>query len=100
MTDKLKTIAIVAGFLGFLIGLLLGASLAYKVLDDHLFNKMRPPDQAIWIRIDVVKGGRKDLAGRLESFAQALEMYNFAVAQIKVYERRREVMNVRLSDDD
>jgi len=98
MTDKLKTIIIVAGFLGFLAGLALGSFLAYKVLKGPLFREMLPRDQAVWIRVDVVEEDRKDLADRIEHFAQALEMHNFAVAQIKVYERRQEILNVRLSD--
>ena len=100
MNDKLKTVAIVAGFLGFLIGLILGAFTSYKILNARLYNEMRDHNHAIWVRIDALEGSKDDLLYRMDRLARLLNEYDLAVAQIAVYEKRKEIMNIRFSDGD
>src|SRR4030042_3962383 len=100
MNDKIKAIAAFAGFLGFLIGLILGAFMSYKILNARLYNEMRAHNHDIWIRIDALEGSKDDLLSRMDRLARLLNEYDLAVAQLKVYRHRREVMNIRFSDGD
>ena len=41
-----------------------------------------------------------DLMDRIDKLARIMDQYDLAIAQIKVYEARQEIMNVRFSDED
>ena len=84
----------------FCIGMATGVGIAYRVLNDCFYDEMRSADSAIWIRIDAIEGEKDDLMERIDRLAQIMDQYDLAVAQIKVYEKRKEIMNVRFSDKD
>lgn len=84
----------------FCIGMATGVGIAYRVLNDCFYDEMRSADTAIWIRIDAVEGEKGDLMNRIDRLARVMDQYDLAVAQVKVYENRQEIMNVRISGED
>ena len=84
----------------FCLGILAGAGIATIKIKTDLYNEAIAADNAIWIRINTIENEKGDLMNRIDRLARVMDQYDLAVAQIKVYEARREIMNVRLSDKD
>ena len=96
----IKMTVILVAVLIFGIGMATGVGIAYRVLNDCFYDEMRAADSAIWIRLDAIEGEKGDLFERIDRLSRLIDQYDLAVAQIKVYEKRREIMSVRLSDED
>ena len=95
-----KGILAILGFLLIIVAFVGGAIYGNLRTKDLLYNEFSAENKATWIRIEEIGENKIDLMTRLDRLARAIEQYDLAVAQIKIYEKRREIMNVRLSDDD
>lgn len=84
----------------FTFGMIIGASMATISLKTNLYNDAIAADDAIWIRIQEIETEKGDLFDRIDRLSRIMDQYDLAVAQIKVYEQRKEIMNVRISNDD
>lgn len=84
----------------FCLGILAGAAIATISIKTDLYNEAMAADDAIWIRIDEIDGKKGDLMERVDKLSRIMDQYDLAVAQIKVYEARQEIMNVRISGED
>lgn len=100
MSDKAKVVAMVSVFIGFCLGFLIGGIVSFKATNARLYDEARSEDEEIWVRIESLEGKKRDLFERLDKLVRVMDQYELAVAQLKVYEKRQEVMNVRLSTDD
>lgn len=90
----------ICAILIFSFGMIIGASMATISIKTELYNEAFAADDAIWIRIDAIEGKKGDLMERIDRLSRIMDQYDLAVAQIKVYEQRREIMNVRISGED
>ena len=86
------------GILSF--GMIIGAAIATISIKSNLYEEAFAADDAIWIRINTIENEKGDLMDRIDRLSRIMDQYDLAVAQIKVYERRQEIMNVRFSDED
>ena len=84
----------------FTFGMIIGASMATISIKTELYNDAIAADDAIWIRIQEIENEKGDLMDRIDRLARALDQYDLAVAQIKIYEKRQEIMNVRIKGED
>ena len=99
--DPIKTVMIALMAAGvFSLGLISGAVFTYKTLNSRYYNEVRIADSAIWIRLKAVEGDKGDMMERVDHLARAIDQYDLAVAQIILYEKRQEIMNVRISGED
>ena len=84
----------------FSFGMIIGAGMATVIMKTELYNDAMAADDAIWIRIQEIESEKGDLFDRIDRLSRLIDQYDLAVAQIKVYENRQEIMNVRFSDGD
>ena len=81
-------------------GIAIGAAIATISIKANLYNEAFAADNAIWIRINGIENEKGDLMDRVDKLARIMDQYDLAIAQIKVYEARQEIMNVRISGKD
>jgi len=86
------------GILAF--GIIIGAAIGMISVKSNLYEEAFAADNAIWIRINTIENEKGDLMDRIDRLSRIMDQYDLAVAQIKVYERRQEIMNIRVSDED
>jgi len=99
--DLVRQIGIVFIAVGiFTFGMIIGAAMATISIKSNLYEEAFAADDAIWIRINTIENDKGDLFDRIDRLSRIMDQYDLAVAQIKVYENRQEIMNVRLSDED
>lgn len=84
----------------FTFGMIIGAAMATIMVKTELYNEAFAADNAIWIRINTIENEKGDLMERIDKLARIMDQYDLAIAQIKVYEARREIMNTRISGKD
>ena len=84
----------------FAFGIAIGAAIAMISIKSNLYDEAIAADDAIWIRIQEIESEKGDLFDRIDRLSRVMDEYDLAVAQIKVYENRQEIMNVRFSDGD
>ena len=84
----------------FAFGIAIGAAIATISIKSNLYEEAFAADNAIWIRINTIESEKGDLFDRIDRLSRLIDQYDLAVAQIKVYERRQEIMNVRLTNED
>ena len=88
------------GVLIFAVGIMIGMAIATISIKTNLYNEAFAADNAIWIRINTIENEKGDLMERIDKLARIMDQYDLAIAQIKVYEARKEIMNVRISGKD
>ena len=97
--DLIRQIGVACIAVGiFTFGMIIGAWIATISIKTELYNEAFAADNAIWIRINTIENEKGDLMDRIDKLARIMDQYDLAIAQIKVYEKRKEIMNVRLSD--
>jgi Na+/glutamate symporter len=84
--SQFQTIAIVACFVGFILGLFIGAHLGHLLLKANFMDEMETENEEIWLRIHQIDGSRQDLFQKIDSLAMDIEAYNMELLRMRIIE--------------